>query len=162
MSVTIGRHTSVGQGDVSAQVIVGNFTSIAPGVQMHRRIQHPCIEHPELASTSCGRFDPDYPACTIRAAITIGSDVWIGRDAVLLGGITIGHGAIIGAYAVVASDIPPYAVVVGNPATVIRYRFDPATIARLLALRWWDWPDAVLRQRVVELRDVNALLATWG
>jgi acetyltransferase-like isoleucine patch superfamily enzyme len=161
MGLTVGRHTSVGEGDVTATVTIGNFTTIARGVQMHRRVDHPCITHPELVGSGCGAFDPDYPKSTRRDDITIGSDVWVGRDAVLLGGIAIGHGAIVGAYSVVAKDIPPYAVVVGNPAQILRYRFDPDTIARLLALRWWDWPDGVIAERAAELRDVYALLAAW-
>jgi chloramphenicol O-acetyltransferase type B len=162
MKLEIGRHTSVGQGDITADVTIGAFCSIAKGVRMHRRIQHPCIDHPELVATGYGRSaPPDYPECTMRSPITIGNDVWVGRDATLLGGITVGDGAIIGAYAVVASDVPPYAVVVGNPARIIRYRFDPDTIARLLALRWWDWDDEVIRERGAELRDVYTLLATW-
>jgi acetyltransferase-like isoleucine patch superfamily enzyme len=163
MHLELGRHTSVGQGDITATVTIGAFCSIAKGVRMHRRIQHPCIDAPELVATGCGRSaPPGYPEPTTRADIVIGNDVWVGRDATLLGGITIGDGAIIGAYAVVANDVPPYAVVVGNPARVIRYRFDPDTIARLLALRWWTWDDATLRERVEELRDVYVLLAAWG
>jgi acetyltransferase-like isoleucine patch superfamily enzyme len=158
MTLELGRHTSVGQGDITARVSIGAFTSIAKGVRMHRRIQHPCIEHPELVSTGANQAILGYPEPTLRDQITIGSDVWIGRDAVLLGGIEIGHGAIVGAYAVVAKDVPPYAVVVGNPARVIRYRFDQPTINRLLALRWWEWDDETVKSRAAELRDVGALI----
>ncbi|TIP39531.1 MAG: antibiotic acetyltransferase, partial [Mesorhizobium sp.] len=63
----------------------------------------------------------------------------IGRYAAIMPGITIGDGAVIGAHAVVARDIPPYAVAVGNPARIVRYRFDDQTISKLLAIRWWDW-----------------------
>lgn len=69
----------------------------------------------------------------------IGNDVWIGASVYLKDGITVGDGAIIGAHAVVTKDVPPYAIVVGTPARVVRYRFDDAMIARLLALRWWDY-----------------------
>ena len=88
----------------------------------------------------------------------IGSDVWIGRNAVLLGGITIGHGAIIGAFSVVAKDVPPYAVVVGNPAKVIRYRFVPQIVSRLLELAWWDWTDEEVQERMNQLMDIHLLL----
>ncbi len=67
--------------------------------------------------------------------------MWVGAYATILSGVTIGDGAVVGAAAVVAKDVPPYAVVVGNPARVARHRFDPATVAALLAVRWWDWPD---------------------
>jgi acetyltransferase-like isoleucine patch superfamily enzyme len=158
-----GRHSYV-TGDivVTTPVTIGNFTSIGPGVQMHDRIQHPCIAHPELVSTSTAKHIPGYPPVTMRSGITIGSDVWIGQNAVFLGGVSVGHGAIVGAYAVVAKDVPPYAIVVGNPARVVRSRFDQSTITRLLALRWWDWSDELIAERADDLRDVRVLLATWG
>ena len=68
----------------------------------------------------------------------VGNDVWIGLNAVILRGVTVGHGAIIGAGAVVTKDVPPYAIVVGSPAKILRYRFDPKTIQRLLDVAWWD------------------------
>jgi virginiamycin A acetyltransferase len=69
----------------------------------------------------------------------VGNDVWFGYDALVMPGITIGDGAIVATRAVVTKDVPPYAIVGGNPATVLRYRFDAPTIAGLLAVRWWDW-----------------------
>jgi virginiamycin A acetyltransferase len=71
--------------------------------------------------------------------VTIGNDVWIGADALLKGGITIGDGAVIAARAVVTKDVPPYAIVGGTPAQVIRYRFPAELCARLMALSWWDY-----------------------
>ena len=70
----------------------------------------------------------------------IGNDCWIGHGALILPGVTLGHGVIVGAGAVVTGAIPDYAIVAGNPARVIRLRFAPQVIARLLALSWWDWP----------------------
>jgi acetyltransferase-like isoleucine patch superfamily enzyme len=157
---SIGRESFVGGGgEVEAEVVIGNFTSVAAHVSMLARPQHACIADPHLVACGSARI-PGWPASTRETAITIGSDVWIGRNAVLLAPVTIGHGAIVGAFAVVAKDVPPYAVVVGNPARVIRYRFDAPTVARLLALRWWDWSDEEIRERAADLRDVYALLAT--
>lgn len=91
--------------------------------------------------------------------ITIGHDVWLGTECLVLPGVTIGHGAVVGARAVVAKDVPPYAVVAGNPARVVRMRFDAATIARLLAIAWWDWPAARVLAAIPALvkGDVTAL-----
>ena len=75
-----------------------------------------------------------------RGDIIIGNDVWIGYEAVILSGVTIGDGAIIAARAVVTQDVPPYTIVGGVPARPIRKRYDQASIDQLLALRWWDWP----------------------
>jgi len=72
-----------------------------------------------------------------RAPVTIGNDVWIGANAVILPGVTIADGAVVGAAAVVTSDVPPYAIVAGVPARVLRYRFDERTIERLTRLKWW-------------------------
>ena len=71
----------------------------------------------------------------------IGNDVWIGANAFIGSGVTIHDGAVIGAHAVVVKDVPPYAVCVGNPGRVVKYRFEPEIITALLKLRWWDWPD---------------------
>lgn len=76
-----------------------------------------------------------------KGDIVIGNDVWIGYEAVILSGVTVGDGAIIGTRAVVTKDVPPYTIVGGVPARPIRRRFDPQTIARLEELRWWDWEE---------------------
>lgn len=76
-----------------------------------------------------------------KGDIVIGNDVWIGYEAVILAGVTIGDGAIIGTRAVVTKDVPPYTIVGGVPAKPIRKRFPDDTIAALLALRWWNWPE---------------------
>lgn len=76
-----------------------------------------------------------------KGDIIVGNDVWIGYEAVILSGVTIGDGAIIGSRAVVTKDIPPYTIVGGVPAKPIRKRFDDVTIARLLELKWWDWSE---------------------
>lgn len=76
-----------------------------------------------------------------KGDIIIGNDVWIGYEAVILSGVTIGDGAIIGARAVVTKDVPPYTIVGGVPAKPIRKRFDDKTIAKLYELKWWDWPE---------------------
>jgi virginiamycin A acetyltransferase len=72
--------------------------------------------------------------------ITVGNDVWLGTECLVMPGVTIGHGAIIGARAVVTRDVPPYAMVAGNPARVMKMRFSAPDIDRLLEIAWWDWP----------------------
>lgn len=76
-----------------------------------------------------------------KGDIVIGNDVWIGYEAVILSGVTVGDGAVIGTRAVVTKDVPPYTIVGGVPARPIRRRFEPQTIARLEELRWWDWEE---------------------
>ena len=99
-----------------------------------------------VASFPIGRrlFDSEKSNVTSKGPIIVGNDVWIGRRAMILSGVNIGDGAVIGASAVVAKDVPPFAVVVGNPGRIVKYRFAAEDIDLLLSLKWWDWPDAKL------------------
>lgn len=94
-----------------------------------------------------------------KGDIVVGSDVWIGYEAVILSGVTIGDGAIIGARAVVTHDVEPYTIVGGVPARPIRRRFDDDTVERLLRLRWWDWEsDRIARSiSAIKAGDIEAL-----
>lgn len=83
-----------------------------------------------------------------KGNVIIGNDVWIGSHVTILSGVTIGDGAVIGAYSVVAKNVPPYAIAVGNPARIVRYRFDEKTITQLLKLEWWNWPIEKIRKNV--------------
>jgi len=76
----------------------------------------------------------------------IGNDVWIGSEAMIMPGVTIGDGAIIGARAVVVKDVPAYAVVGGNPASLIKYRFDEKEIKQLLMMKWWSWKEEKVKE----------------
>ncbi|MDD3155032.1 MAG: CatB-related O-acetyltransferase [Victivallaceae bacterium] len=91
--------------------------------------------------------------------ILVGNDVWIGFEALILAGVTIGDGAIIGARAVVTRDVPPYTIVGGVPAKAIRKRFDDATIAELRNLQWWNWPKERIRRAIpaIQSGDLEAL-----
>ena len=96
-----------------------------------------------------------------KGDIVIGNDVWIGYEAVILSGVTIGDGAVIGTRAVVTKDVPPYTIVGGVPAKPIRKRFDEAVIERLEALRWWDWEEEKIRRAIpaIQSGDLAALEA---
>ncbi len=83
-----------------------------------------------------------------KSKIVIGHDVWVSTNAVILPGVTIGHGAVIGAGAVVTKDIPPYAIATGVPAKVIKYRFSEDIIKGLLKIKWWDWSDEKIRNNI--------------
>ena len=86
-----------------------------------------------------------------KGDIVIGNDVWIGYDAIIMSGVSIGNGAVIGTRAVVTKDIPPYTIVGGVPAKPIRRRFDDETICRLERLRWWDWDEEKIRRNIAVL-----------
>lgn len=127
------------------RLIIGKFCSIACGV----KFLFNCANH-TLKSLSTYTFPLFYEdweleksnvasAWDNKGDIVIGNDVWIGFEAVILAGVKIGDGAIIGTRAVVTKDVPPYSIVGGIPAKVIRKRYSPDIIELLLSLRWWDW-----------------------
>lgn len=91
----------------------------------------------------------------------VGSDVWTCEGSMMMSGITIGDGAIIGAGAVVTRDVPPYAIVGGNPAEIIRYRHTEEQRAALLEIKWWNWPEDEVRKAVPLLasKDIDAFIA---
>lgn len=97
-----------------------------------------------------------------KGDIVIGNDVWIGYEAVILAGVTVGDGAVIGARAVVTKDVPPYTIVGGVPAKSIRKRFSEAETARLLALKWWDWPIETIASRLRDIQSGNLEALTRG
>lgn len=94
-----------------------------------------------------------------KGDIVVGSDVWIGYEAVILSGVTIGDGAVIGARAVVTKDVPPYTVVGGVPARPIKKRFDDETIAKLQKLSWWNWDKDKINRNIHNIQngDIDAL-----
>jgi len=132
-----------------SKLIIGNHTSISKDVTIflggHHRI--------DSIAMNLGLKSGD--ASYSKGDVVIGSDCWIGHGAVILDGVTISDGAVVGAFAVVAKDVPPYAVVVGNPAQVVKYRFDVPTCKALLAIRWWDWPADEIAEALSLIRSDN-------
>lgn len=94
-----------------------------------------------------------------KGDIVIGNDVWIGYDAVIMAGVTIGDGAIIGTKAVVTKDVAPYSIVGGVPAKEIRKRFAPEVIKRLQEIQWWDWPEEKIRKSIqaIQSGDISSI-----
>lgn len=141
------------------RLVTGRFCSIACGAKfIFTSANH------SLKSLSTYPFpiffeDWDLNAADITTAwdnkgdIVIGNDVWIGYEAVILSGVTIGDGAIIGTRAVVTKDVPPYTIVGGVPAKPIRRRFDDAVIARLQELKWWNWPEERIKVNLEYLQS---------
>lgn len=140
------------------KLIIGKFCSIACGAKfLFTSANH------KMSSLSTYPFPIFYEewgldAKDIRNAwdnkgnIIIGNDVWIGYEAVIMAGVTIGDGAIIGTRAVVTKDVPPYTIVGGVPAKPIRKRFDDATVERLIKLRWWDWEHEKIAQSIAAIQ----------
>ena len=135
------------------EVSIGKFCSIARGVEILA-----CLDHDSTYASMYPfkQLFPELPTnIRSKGSVSIGNDVWIGARATILSGVSIGNGAVVGADAVVSRDVRPYAVVVGNPAREVKRRFDDATVANLLDLRWWDWPRPVLERHVARLQDAD-------
>lgn len=140
---------------------IGNYCSIAPGVQ--RLVgNHPFTEvstHPlfykrEFGNVETTRYD--------YHSLVIGNDVWIGVNAIITSSCTfIGNGAVIGAGAVVTHNVPDYAIVVGVPAKVIKYRFDKNTINELLEIKWWDRNPIELREIAKYSSNINEFIERY-
>jgi virginiamycin A acetyltransferase len=150
-------------------VLCGRFCSLAIGINFLIGGNH------SMKSVSTAPFDvvvkevfgavrPNLrPLPNVRKnprQVIIGNDVWIGRGATIMGGVKIGNGAVIGTNAVVAKDVPPYAIVVGNPARVIKYRFDEETVKKLLAVKWWNWDLEKIADNFPLMNDVEKFLET--
>lgn len=142
-------------------LIVGKYTSIANGVCFYSR-NHP-YWHP---STSPLFYNSSFQKKVLRhdsvpyGKLTIGNDVWIGQYAVVLPSCkSIGDGAVIGAGSIVTKDVPPYAIVAGNPAKILKYRFNKQTIERIQQIRWWDKDVKWLKENVNSFQDTNSLFA---
>ena len=137
------------------RLIIGKFCSIAAGVKFimghanHRISSVTTYPFQVFGGVWAEKAPPHLSQLPFKGDTVVGSDVWIGRESVIMPGVKIGDGAIIAAYSVVAKDIPPYAVAGGNPARVIKKRFDDEELMDiLLRLRWWDLPGEELSELV--------------
>ncbi|EFP64312.1 bacterial transferase hexapeptide repeat protein [Ralstonia pickettii] len=150
------------------RIVIGNYCCLAHDVTIFAGGNHPMgylTMHPLKLYLGKGSFEDWSADCGDDAeTTTIGNDVWIGHGATILSGVKIGDGAVIGAHTVVASDVPPYAIVAGNPAKLIRKRFSEPQIEQLLKLGWWNWPREHIEEAAEYLcsGDLDALLAFAG
>jgi len=178
--VPIGKWTYFGEGVTGALdngyiARIGRFTSINGEAQIHVNHQSNMIfQSDELVHVFSGAQkvaykarmlqDPKLPGTPNKShKLEIGADVWIGANSFINCSRvkSIGHGAVIGAGAVVLHDVPPYAVVTGVPARVLRYRYSPEQIETLLRVRWWEWDDATIRENAELLLEPENFFARY-
>ncbi|MBV6446384.1 MAG: 2,3,4,5-tetrahydropyridine-2,6-dicarboxylate N-acetyltransferase [Ignavibacteriaceae bacterium] len=152
---TYGQITIHGGGldtDGNEFVRIGDYCSFGPGTQLQLGADHPLTHvstYPFAALNKTEKipFDKKY-------GIYIGNDVWTGINVIVKHGVTIGDGAVIGMGSVVTHDVDPYSIVVGNPARLLRYRFEKQIIRDLLKIQWWNWSEAEIAERLPDMDDV--------
>jgi virginiamycin A acetyltransferase len=162
----VGDYTYVQSNAVVSLTKIGKFCSIGPnffcGFGVHP--SNGLSTSPVFYSTNnpTGFSLATHDKIKENLPITIGNDVFIGMNVTVLDGVTIGDGAIIGAGAVVSKDIPPYAIAVGSPIKIIKYRFDEPTIAHLLKIKWWDFDIDKLKDVEKDFFDYQKFIQKHG
>ena len=161
--VNMGSYSYIGQNPIVSRTSIGKFCSIGPnfisgwgvhptdGVSTHPMF-YSTLKHNGLSFTEKNKIEEYKP-------ISIGSDVFIGMNVLVLDGVEIGDGAVIGAGTVVSKNIPPYAIAVGSPMQIIKYRFQLEEIEELLKIKWWDWEYEKLKQVELYFNDVKSFIA---
>lgn len=152
---------------IGDKLIIGRFCAIAEGARfIMNGANHAMSGFSTYPFNIFGHgwehgFDAKSWEKEVRGDTVLGNDVWIGMDAVVMPGISIGDGAIVAAKAVVTHDVPAYAVVAGNAAKVVKMRFDKRTVARLIEIAWWHWPVEKISRNLDAIRgsDLTALEA---
>ncbi len=149
------------------RLVIGKFCAIASGVRFlmnganHVLSGLSTFPFPIMQGGWEKHIDANWP---FKGDTVLGDDVWLGYRSVIMPGIKIGDGAIVSALSVVTKDVPPYTIVGGNPAQVIRERFDAALTERMLRLRWWDWPIELITEAIpilmsCDIEQLEALAA---
>lgn len=157
VNCTIDKYSYIGHDSQVVNAEIGAFCSISDHVfiggaehPMYWVSMSPVFENVKgsLVKTRFVKYDVPVSDRTI-----IGSDVWIGHAAIIKAGVKIGHGAVVGAGAIVTKDIPPYAIVVGSPAKIIKYRFEKSVINKLLQLEWWNFSDSIIKELSIYINE---------
>ncbi len=158
IETTLGDYSYVVNDGEIIYTTIGKFCSIAamvrinPGNHPMWRASQSHFTYRASAYFDDAEDEPEFFDWRRAHPVVIGHDVWIGHGAIILPGRTIGNGAVIAAGAVVTKDVPPYSIVAGTPARIMRPRFETAIVSRLEALKWWDWGHEQLRGALDDFR----------
>lgn len=136
---------------------IGSFCSIAPGLKFVFRGKHMVNWVTTYPFRERWKMDVPLNCLPPRDPITVGNDVWIATNVSIIQGVTVGDGAVIGQESFVTKDVPPYAIVGGHPARIIRYRFTDSQISALLQIAWWNWDDEEIKRVVPQLVSENVV-----
>ncbi|WP_200413847.1 CatB-related O-acetyltransferase [Arcobacter sp. FWKO B] len=180
---TFGEYVEIGENNNIQESVIGNFSYTSENCQiinsmiknfvniasyvrinpsqhpMHWASQHHIQYRKEMFGV--GIDDESFFEWRRERKVIIGNDVWLGHNVVVMGNVTIGDGAVIGSSSVVTKDIPPFAIAVGNPAKVIRYRFDESTIQSLQKIAWWDWSYEQIKIAIDDFKNVDEFIEKY-
>jgi phosphonate metabolism protein (transferase hexapeptide repeat family) len=174
----VGRYASIGERVILREVEVGDFsyferhgeaiyTQVGKFCSIAANVRINALEHPmERLTTHKISYRPNeyvkyhsvdgaFRERRREKRVVIGNDVWIGHGAVVMPGVTLGHGCIVGANAVVTRDVEPFQIVAGAPARVLRDRFLPAVKERIIKMKWWDWPLELIARMLPDMQQMN-------
>jgi len=155
-----GENCQVIYSDIGKFVNIASYVRLNPGQHpMHRVSQHHMLYRKEMFGF--GEDDHEFFDWRRSKRVLVGHDTWIGHNVTIMGGLSIENGAVIGSGAIVTHDIPAYAIAVGNPARVIRYRFDPYIIEALEQIQWWHWPHKKIADALEDFHDVEAFIQKY-
>ncbi len=180
---TFGEYVEIGESNNIQESVIGNFSYTSENCQiinsmiknfvniasyvrinpsqhpMHWASQHHIQYRKEMFGM--GIDDDSFFDWRREKKVTIGNDVWLGHNVVVMGNVTIGDGAVIGSSSVVTKDIPPFAIAVGNPAKVIRYRFDESTVQSLQKIAWWDWSYEQIKIAIDDFKNIDEFIEKY-
>jgi len=176
--VEIGKSNNISESSIddfsytseNCQIIysnIGKFVNIASYVRLNpgqhpiqRVTQHHMLYRKEMFGF--GKDDTSFFDCRREKKVTIGNDVWLGHNVTVMGGVSIGNGAVIGSGAIVTKNIPSFAIAVGNPARVIRYRFTQNIIERLEEICWWNWEYNKIKNALDDFNDIEHFIEKYS
>jgi acetyltransferase-like isoleucine patch superfamily enzyme len=146
-TVNVGQFCSISSVVLSLSRTVSHRMRFITTFPLHHMLDGDSVYHDEMVVGN-------------SHTVTIGNDVWIGMDTVIINNVTIGDGAVIGSNSVIRKSVPPYAIVYGNPAVVVRYRFGPEVIEKLQRMQWWDWEDQRI-QDMARYTTTEEVIEAW-
>ena len=176
--VEIGKNNNIVESSIvdysytgeNCQIIyseIGKFANIASYVRLnpgqhpiHKASQHHMLYRRKMYGF--GENDEEFFNQRRQSKVYIGHDTWIGHNVTIMGGVRVENGAIIGSGAIVTKDIPAYAIAVGNPAKVIKYRFESSIIDKLQKIKWWNWSHKQIAKTLKDFENIEEFIAKHG